>query len=389
MAVMNMSRASEALKLFYLPGIQYQLNTANPVLSMIERDKESVVGAEIRMALRYGRTGGIGNRADDGILPTPNSRKTKQASWGTKNIFARIQVTDKTMKASRSKEGAFISLLEADLEDAMADAKDNMARQTFGDGSGTLSLTKAATGVNVVPVVNPQYFAEGQIIDIVDTTGGTVKAAAREITVVNDDPTNPTITIDGAAVTTLATDKVVISGNAGLELTGFGAVFTPDNTLYGINRAQNKWFNPVTKNVAGEISEVAIQAQIDDTDRKAGGKTNFLLSSYGVRRAYQELQLANKRITDTMKLEGGYTAISYNGMPFVVEKYAPNGYLYGLDLSTWKLYHIEDWSWLEEDGAVLNRVANQAIWEASLVRYCDIGCSKPRGNFLMTGITEH
>lgn len=383
---MTMAKATEALKLFYLPGIQYQLNTANPILSMIERDKTSVVGAEIRMALRYGRNGGVGNRADDGLLPTPNSRKTKQARWETKNLFARIAITDKTMKASRSKEGAFLSLLEADLEDAQADAKDNMARQVFGNGTGKLSLFGAATSKNTLPVGSVQYFAEGQFIDVL-AQDGSVKAAQREVVAV-DDLSNE-ITISGAAITTAATDFAVISGNYEEELTGFGAVFTPNNTLYGIDRATNKWFNPTVKNLGGEISEVAIQSQIDDTERKAGGKTNFLLSSYGVRRAYQELQLANKRITDVMKLEGGYEALSYNGVPFTVDKYADAGTLYGLDLTTWKLYHIEDWNWLEEDGAVLNRVADRPIWEATLARYCDIGCSKPKGNFKMTGITEH
>lgn len=383
---MTMAKAQEALKLFYLPGIQYQLNTANPILSMIERDKTSVVGAEIRMALRYGRNGGVGNRADDGLLPTPNSRKTKQAKWETKNLFARIAISDKTMKSSRSKDGAFLSLLEADLEDAQADAKDNMARQVFGDGSGKLATFAAVTGANTIGVDSVQFFAEGQFIDIVDQSGN-VKVQQREVVAV-DDISNE-ITVSGAAVTTAATDFAVISGNYEEELTGFGAVFTPDNTLYGIDRTTNKWFNPTVKSLGGEISEVAIQSQIDDTERKAGGKTNFLLSSYGVRRAYQELQLANKRITDVMKLEGGYEAISYNNIPFTVDKYADAGTLYGLDLTTWKLYHIEDWNWLEEDGAVLNRVADRPIWEATLARYCDIGCSKPKGNFKMTGITEH
>lgn len=382
---MTMAKAQEALKQFYLPSLQYQLNTANPILSMIERDKTSVVGAEVRMALRFGRNGGVGNRADDGILPTPNQRKTKQARWDTKNIFARIAITDKTMKASRSKQGAFLSLLEADLEDAQADAKDNMARQVFGDGTGVLTNFKVNAANTTLNVDNVMYLAEGQWVDVVDA-GGNVTVAKREVIAV-DDITNQ-VTLSGAAIATATTDRLVINGNYGMELTGFKAVFTPNNTLYGIDRTTNKWFNPTIKTTTGTISEVKIQQQIDDTERRAGGKTNFLLSSYGVRRAYQELMLANKRITDVMKLEGGYEAISYNGIPFTVDKYADAGSLYGLDLTTWKLFHIEDWSWLEDDGAVLSRVANQPIWEASLVRYCDIGCSKPKGNFQMTGITE-
>lgn len=385
MAWLNMTAASEALKINYLPALRYQLNTANPILSVIERNSESVVGSEIRMALRYGRQGGVGNRAEDGVLPSPNSRKTKQASFGTKNLFARIQISDKTMKASRSRDGAFVSLLEAELEDAQADAKDMMARQVFGDGTGKLATFGAATTQTVLPVSSTQYFVEGMYIDIMDNAN-TVKVTQREVIAVDD--VAGTITISGAAVTTVATDYAVLFGNYGQELTGFAAVFQNDNTLYGINRAQNKWFNPTLKSAMGSISEVGIQKLIDDVDRKAGSKTNFLLSSYGVRRAYQDLLLATKRTTDVMTLKGGYETLTFNGMPFAVDKYAPNGTLFGLDLSTWNLYHIEDWDWLSEDGAVLHRVSDRPVWEASLVRYCDLGCSKPKGNFMATGITE-
>jgi hypothetical protein len=384
MAWLNMTAASEALKINYLPALRYQLNTANPILSVIERNSESVVGSEIRMALRYGRQGGVGNRAEDGTLPTPNSRKTKQASFGTKNLFARIQISDKTMKASRSRDGAFVSLLEAELEDAQTDAKDQMSRQCFGDGTGKLATLTAVTAVTTVGVSNAQYLYEGMLVDVLSNTN-VVKNSELEILTVDD--INNTITLS-AAVTTVATDYITPAGNYAQELTGFGAVFTADNTLYGINRATNKWFNPTLKGSMGSISEVGIQQLIDNVDQKAGGKTNFLLSSYGVRRAYQDLLLATKRTTDVMKLKGGYETLTFNGMPFAVDKYTPAGTLYGLDLTTWNLYHIEDWDWLSEDGAVLHRVSNKPVWEASLVRYCDLGCSKPKGNFMATGITE-
>ena len=50
---------------------------------------------------------------------------------------------------------------------------------------------------------------------------------------------------------------------------------------------------------------------------------------------------------------------------------------------------MQDFDWMDEDGAVLSRVPGKAIWSASLSRYCDLGCSKPRGNVRLTGVTEH
>lgn len=382
--ILNMSQVSEALKLHYLPGLTYQLNESNPLIAIMEKDTKSVSGSEIRMALRYGRHGGIGNRADDGDLPTPNSRKTKQAKWETKNLFAQIQISDKTMRASRG-DGGFAPLLEADLEDAMNDSKDDLERQMFGTNKGTMATTKVNTSTNDIIVDDTRFFFEGQLIDIV-TSVGVIVAGEREIVAVDDDAR--TITISGAATTTDATNIIVRSGNYGLELTGLEQMFTKDNTLYGIDRSKNKWFNPTTFNNVGTISEVAIQKAFDEADRKAGGKPNVLISSFGVRRAYQELLTATKRTVDTMTLKGGYDALLYNNKPFAVSKYAPGGVLYGLDMDTIKMYQIMDYQWLDEDGAILSRVPGKAVWSATLAKYADTGINKPAGSFKMSGITE-
>lgn len=389
MAVLNMSLASQALKRFYLPGIQVQLNESTPILAVMDRDKTSVSGEKVVMALRYGRQGGVGMRADDGNLPTPNSRKTKQAEWVTKNIFAQIQISDKTMKASRNNQGAFINLLTADLEDAMTDTKDSVSRQMFGDGTGKLAVTTVTAASTAVTVNTTQYLAEGMLVDVVNPSDGVVKHSEIEITAVND-ITN-VVTLQ-TAVTTDADDVLVAAGNWGSELTGFGAVFTPGNTLYNIDRNLFPFFNPTVKTLAGggeEMSEILIQNMIDDCEKKVGGKVNFLSGSYGVRRAYQNLLLATKQIIQPMELKGGYNVLTYNGMPFTVDKYASSGTLYGLDMTTWKMYHMDDFQWLDDDGAILSRVAGKPVWSATLARYCDIGCNKPKGNFKLSNIIEH
>lgn len=385
MPIQNMQSASEALKLHYLPGLQYQLNTSNPLLAVMERDTKSVTGGEIRMALRYGRHGGIGNRADDGNLPTPRSRQTKQAKWETKNMFAQIQITDKTMRASRGN-GAFASLLEADLEDALADAKDDQERQLFGDGTGKMAQCTAQTSVTTIVVDDTKFFAEGQIIDVVAAATGNPVATEREILIV--DHVAKSLKLSGTAFTTTATDIVVRSGNYGLELTGLGAIFKENNTIYGIDRSQFKWFNPTVINTVGTISEIKIQNAVDEAERRAGGNVNIMAGSYGVRRAYQELLTATKRTVDVMKLKGGYSALLFNDIPITVSKYAPTGTLYGLDMSTIKMYQIMDYQWLDEDGAVLSRIAGKPVWAATLAKYCDTGINKPAGSYVMNGITE-
>ena len=390
MAVNSMALANEALKFFYLAGLRNQINDANVLLAEMEKNTESVSGSEIVMALKYGRSGGVGNRADTGDMPTSNPRKKKQAKWDTKNVFAHIEITDKTIKASRNKQGAFADLLEADLDDAMTDATDSVSRQVFGDGTGVVAtITTGVTGVTFTCSGNVDNLSEGQFVDIYDTTLVTNKSTtSREITVVDYDAN--TFTVSGANITVVNTDKAVVAGSLNEELTGFGAVFTADNTLYGIDRSTNKWFNPHVYALNGEINEVAIQGRIDEVDKRAGGKTNLLSGSHGVRRAYQNLLVATKQTVDVMSLKGGYTALKYNNMPFTVDKYNPKQTLYGLDMTTWKNYHMGDWDWMEDGGGgILHLMTNKAQFEATLAKYQDLGCDKPRGNWKMTGITEH
>lgn len=393
MAILNMTAAANALKQFYLPGLREQMNyAADPLLAELERDTESVQGKEIVMALRYGKQGGTGNRADDGDLPTPNPRKTVQAKWETKNVFSRIQISDKTIQASHTNVGAFANLLEKELDDAMTDAKDGLSRQVYGDGTGFLATCASGTNVATITVDTVQYLVEGQIVDITDSSGVPItNGTARDITAV--DETNLTFTVSGSAnLSPTATSKVIVNGNYNQELTGLAAVLTPNNTIYGLSRATYPWFNPSTIAVNGLVSELNIQKALDDAERRTGAIVDYLSTSYGVRRSYQNLLTSTKSHVNTLELKGGWKALAYAGgrgdIPMVATKYAPNGKLRALSRKNWKMYEMDDWNWLDEDGAVLSRVSGKAVWEATLAKYCDLGCDLPRGNVDLTGLTE-
>lgn len=388
MTLLNQAAVSEALKSFFLPGLRYQLNDkVSAFLSQIDKNSENVVGKDIVMALRHGRVGGVGNRNDDGDLPTPNSRKTTQAKWETKNIFARFQLTDKTMIASKSSVGAFTSMLEQEVKDCENDAKLDLSRQAMSGGVGVLgTITAVATGL-VVPVNDTMFFAEGMLVDVLDATDGiTYLNTGVEVTAVDD--IAKTITLSAVGVVANG-DTIYVSGNKDKELTGLDAVFAQTGSLYNVDRTANPWFKAQSQAIGAEISEVAIQKAIDDADRMTGSAINYMIASHGVRRAYQNLMTASKIVVATMDLKGGYKALDYNGIPMTADKYAKAGTLRLLDTTAWNFYQMSDWNWLNADGAMLSRVANKAAWEATLVKYGDIGCDKPKGQVELTGIIEH
>ena len=402
--MLTMKNIEEALKIYYLPGLRYQLNDkASALLAQIEKTSENVVGREIRMALRYGRVGGIGNRPDDGDLPTPSARQTVQAIWETKNIFARFSLTDKTIEASKTSVGAFASMLETEISDCETDARLDLSRQVMGAGKGVLAtLTEGSSSATpqVVTVDTTMYLAEGMLVDFRNaTTGALINNAHSEVKIVSvDSPTQFSVedtgeTISSGAVVTVA-GNVYSNSNAidSYELTGVRQIVATGGSLYGINRVTNPWLDAVVDQVDGSISEVGIQANIDAVEVGSGSETNFLLCSKGVARAYQNLQTAMKQHINTLDLKGGWTALSYAGgqkpIALVSDKYVPKGMLFGLDLNDWMMAQMADWNWLDKDGAMLSRVANKAAWEATLVKYCDMACQRPRGQFVMTGVKE-
>ena len=391
---LSMSTIANALKYWYLDGLRYQLNEAgSQFLAQLERTSEHVEGYKIKMGIGYGVTGGIGNRSDTGTLPTVNPRKFVQAEWETLNLFARIQVSDKAIEASRSSRGAFVAALTHELEKAEIDAKRDLSRQVMGDGTGALGTITAVSSVSTTHTLtfsSVKNFFEGQLVDLYnagDGAGTTKDTSEAEITLVDRD--NSTVTLV-AAHTPVVGDKLYLAGNYGLEITGVAKVMTADNTLYGLDRSTTyKFFNPMIKAVSAEISEIKIQEGFDDCEDETGNVINFLMAEKGVKRAYQNLLAAMKQIVNTIELKGGFSAISFSGIPLVGDKYCASGELLGVSLANWKLYELADWDWMDRDGNVLTRVSQKPVYEATLRKYCDLGCDLPRGQVKFTGITRH
>lgn len=382
----TIATVADAFKTFYKPVIIDQMNAkVNPFFAQVDKNSEEVFGSTIKMAMRYGVNGGVGNRAEDGDLPNPNNRKYKQAEYETKNLFGTLRITEKSIRASASSAGAFTKLLETELDGLVTDAKINFGRQLFGNGTGKLATLSAATDENTIGVDSVQYLIEGQVIDIL-SSAGVVKVEAREITSV--DRANKTITINGDVVTVLNTDIIAISGSYGLELTGLGQIFATTGEIYGLDRATYKWLIPTIISNVGIISDIKIKKGFHQADIIADSAPNFILTSHGVERSYYEYLETTKRNINTMTLNGGYTALNFDNKPLVADKFCTAGDMFLLNMADFVLHQMGEWDFLDRDGSIFKQTANKAAWDAVLVKYGDLGCRKPIGQVKLTGITE-
>ena len=91
----------------------------------------------------------------------------------------------------------------------------------------------------------------------------------------------------------------------------------------------------------------------------------------------------------TMQIEGGFNAISFNGIPVVADRFCPRGTMYLLNSADFKLYQLCDWQWMEgENGQILRQVPGKPVYSATLVKYAELICERPQGQGRLTDINE-
>ena len=388
--MVTMETADNALKTFYLGAVSDMLNTSvNPLLAQIRQSTADVWGKDVRRLVRYGVNGGVGAGTEEGNLPAAGGNRYAQFVTTLKNLFGTIEISDKAIRSSANNEGAFVNLLSDEMDGLVKSSSFNFGRMLFGDGSGTLTTVKSIAS-GVVTVEDVRNLAEGMIVDFVAAGSKTVLAGGRTILSINR--ASKTVKVDGTTLTSEgvpASSRIVVQNSDGLELTGLGAIFGDGDTLYGVNRKDNEWMAPYKKTSVGTIGETAIQTAIDYLEETSGSRVNFIVCSWGVKRALAEYFSTYKRIVDTMELAGGYKAMSFNGIPVVADRFCPSGTMYLLNTDDFCLHQLCDWQWLEgEDGKVLRQVAGKPVYTATLVKYADLVCTRPCGQAMLSGITE-
>lgn len=386
--MVTMTSADNALKSVYLGVISDQLNTAaNPLLARIRQSTADVWGKEVRRLARYGVNGGVGAGTEEGDLPSAAGNNYEQFVTTLKNLYGTIEISDKAVRASENNVGAFVNLLSAEMEGLVRSSSFNFGRMLFGDGSGVLAEVSSVSGTTVT-VGSVKNIVEGMVVDFLDEGSAVSGAEGRRILSVDRD--NKTFTVSGGTLTGVDEGaQVCVQGSYNLELTGLGAIFKTTGSLYGIDRATHKWMIPYIKTSVGAITETAIQTAIDRLEETAGSRVDFIVCSWGVKRALQKLFSESKRNTDVMELEGGYRTISYNGIPVVADRFCPDGTMYLLNTQDFCLHQLCDWKWLEgDDGRVLKQVAGKPVYTATLVKYADLICTRPCGQAMLSGITE-
>lgn len=380
--MITLNSAQEALKSVYLGVLSEQLNIkANALLSQIKQSSKDVYGKEIIKLAPYGLNGGIASGTEDGNLPSASGHKFVQFKTGLKNLYGTIALSDKAIRASASNTGAFVNLLNDEMESLIKSSAFNLGRMLYGDGTGLLATAKVTTGEEEETIItydSVKNLVEGMKVDVYNGSSFTKTGA----TITYVDRQNKKVVFD-SEVTIADGNKLYASGSKDNEITGIKRIFDTSpgaEMLYGVDRSVYPWLYPyVNANATGaSISDSMIQTALNSIEEETGEQVDFIAVSGDVRTAYQSYLSENRRNIDMSTLQGGYKTMTYAGIPVVYERFVEDGTMYLLNTKDFILHQLCDWEWLEtENGSILIPSSTTPTYSATLVKYAELVCDRP------------
>ena len=381
--MITVRNADAALKDYYLDAVSAQLNEGiSPFFAAIEKNADNVYGKDVKLAVVRGYSGNVMAGAEDGGLPDPYKNRYADITVPLKNLYGTIEISDKAIRASRESSGAFVNLLNAEMDGLVMSAKQNFQRMLFGDGSGKLFKIKSKVSDTVYKVdCAKQYFA-GMQIDIY-TVLGSVCEGGNGVCIDSVNVKDGSITLATAITDLITGGTAYVHGSKDNELTGLGAIFDA-TSLYGYTKTADPYFAPYKADADGKLSETLLSDVMDYMEENFNSKINAVLCSYKTRKKIAALLDANRRVVNTTDAHTGYGSVTVNDVPVYADKFCPDDRILFLNTEDFSLYQLCDWEWLEdEDGKILKQIAGKAAYSATLVKYAELVCRKPCGQAML------
>jgi hypothetical protein len=376
--------AAAVLKREYLPAIKAQISTDTILMDRLKRaDKKMFVGDKVYKTIRTDF--GITHTVDAGqtdALPPRSKQGYDQASFDVKEVAHRIAFSAISLeRTAHAPEGALMDIMDLEMGGARDALGQEINRQWMGDSNGSLCTINAQTnGTAVVIVDDTRFLRTGAPIVIAETvTGGDADTGEDNTIVSIDSGTQVTLEASVTASANLSFFHRRGSGTAirASDMFGLQAIVATTNpkanNFGGIDRtASGKRFwkaivihnSGTAKPLTTRLMKQGLNA-MERQDRRPGTKlgiaTDAVVLEYGV------MIIADKRYpAQFTKLDGGFGALEFCGVPIVSDKDAPPGHLFWLNTDDLFIAELKDVSFEDRDGGILRHVEDVHQFQALL-----------------------
>lgn len=390
---------------YVLKDIVDAINKATIFKDKLKRKRTSAGRRDIYPVM-VGVHQGVGARAENAKLPAAGAGQYQDAIVTTKYNYAQLYITGQAKEFSTRK--AFVDFAVRLLRDTKEGMTLDIARQSWGFGTGTIALVNNGggygAGVSTV-AVNSAYgvlwgsiasnttflFKQNMMVDFgtEDNNGNGYQISAT---------TGTTITFTPPLVNAIANAVAIYRhGAANNEVEGWllmtasasfmtGALGLSSTIYHNIDRAVYPDFEGNVTDFAAPLSLFNVRNLKDKLFRR-GGNSDLCIASPNIVRDYEALLTPAQRFIPAVKLYGGATAIEHDGLKWTKDKDAPVGAM--------NLVKTEDiiWAernqpnWKKQGDSIFRVVSGYDAEEATLLWYSNLDCPQPRSMALGYDIT--
>ena len=420
----DLSAADPIFKVVFNPRVEKQFNTAAVLWNDVFEGAGTMIsnrGLEIPVHMA-----GNGQHAwygDGGALPAGDAQRVNRAIVGFYSYVKPIQFTGAALDAGGGGDATnYVKSLAFNVRNGVVDAIKELNWYSFLDGSATLakvggSVTLSTTVNTTVDVTGlgdgARYLRPGLTVDFLTGTVNTVKGTATIVSISNllgvAGTTN--LTSAGGAVTIVvgpasaagslvSGDAIISSGSFNKAMSGLKVII--DNGTFAanfqnINRANNPQYNA---NVIALSSTPALTRDFlrrgiwtIQQVRGAVDLSKLRIWSHGSQlHAYADMGWTLKQFNGTaMKMDLGYTAYEFEGIPWVIDTDAPRDTLYFVNKESLLKVTARKLSFDDRTGSILNRVpTTTGGYNDAFVAYLEfrgnLGAYFPNSNTAITGL---
>lgn len=242
-------------------NLEVQFMKEDPVMEAIGVvSPDNMIGEYALTGVYTGRGGGLTMVPSTGSreLNEPGPEQTNQAKWKLRRLVGAIEIDTAAIKQTQGKDTAVASVTDMEVEGKVSTARKHITSMLMRDQSARIVGLKANSTTKTLKLATSGEFGlgleatrqgwltKGQQIDIGTAENEVAIADGVTITAVNDDDTEPTITISGSNVSTETTHYVSIknarSGETSYEINGLRNIASRTSKLGELNpSSENSW----------------------------------------------------------------------------------------------------------------------------------------------------
>ena len=346
--------------------------------------------------------------SSSGVLPAPGHQIVERATYNYKMLTNRIEMTGDFMQDTSDGQAAERKILDFEIAGVAKEGARGMSFHLYGDGTGKLANVTSAANSTTLICDDIRGITDNMRVDVLLTADGSVGSGVIGAQVRREIATRTLTLRDGktfgdfADLNSNAADYTIYrQGSRNDAFLGLEAWISDVNppagvgNIGGIDRslAENDFWRAQVFNNGGVPREPdlqLIQFVIDQIAEYADGDVG-LITCHPKVWSWIAHRLETQKVYHEKKvLRGWMSTIMFGDIPQAIVKdpMCPPTKMFFMDPSLWRIWQTNEGTWMDEDGAVLSRVAGRVAYEASWFRRMQLICLRPKAQAVLEDLTN-